>query len=154
MNSCSMSELKCSIFTLNSILELVSFIVYWLIRRRLVDSYLYYLRSTLLQLFSFSFCAQSLIFCLVNITQFSFLDLSNQIKLCSHFYCEERVIVYFMIAMVAAGEVVEILESAAIQVLALSQAIDFDLVKVKWDLSVAYLAKLLLDPLSVRFYLL
>ena len=42
-----------------------------------------------------------------------------------------------MVAMVAAGEVVETLESAAIQVLVLSQAIDFDLVKMKWDLSVA-----------------
>jgi hypothetical protein len=50
---------------------------------------------------------------------------------------EERLIVYFMVAMVAAGEVVETLESAAIQVLVLSQAIDFDLVKMKWDLSVA-----------------
>jgi hypothetical protein len=42
-----------------------------------------------------------------------------------------------MVAMVAAWETLEILESAAIQVLVQSQVIDFDLLKMTWDLSVA-----------------
>jgi hypothetical protein len=45
--------------------------------------------------------------------------------------------IYFMVAMVAIEEAVEIQVPVAVLVMVLSQGIDFDLLKMTWDLSVA-----------------